>query len=259
MSPTSADLEPGATGATAIHPPAVLARPLRWRWVLAASAAPALVFGALLIWSANRPGGNAGAAPGAIAMSATDYGFAPDRLSWRAGQRVSITLTNDTQGRPGKVHEFMIGRRPIMNRTGFGLQPADGFRTDFFGGVTVRLSRARGLSMAMPGSARLVGPGAAGAAPGMPAPKAQGGQTMSPNMKMGSGPGSGGGAMPMSGGAAGGGNGLMLVLRPGGSVTLSFTVPDRPGRWEFACFQQNGEHYSNGMKGVIDVRPPGRG
>lgn len=48
---------------------------------------------------------------------------------------------------------------------------------------------------------------------------------------------------------------FMLVLQPGGSFTMTFTVPDKPGSWTFGCFQQSGEHFLNGMRGTITVLP----
>lgn len=52
---------------------------------------------------------------------------------------------------------------------------------------------------------------------------------------------------------------FMLVLEPGGSFTMTFTVPDEPGTWTYGCFQQTGEHFLNGMRGTITVLPASGG
>ncbi|MEJ2291111.1 MAG: hypothetical protein P8Y13_03765 [Deinococcales bacterium] len=44
------------------------------------------------------------------------------------------------------------------------------------------------------------------------------------------------------------------ALNQGGSVTMQFKVPDKPGTWQFACFEQKGEHYKKGMKGTITIK-----
>lgn len=37
-------------------------------------------------------------------------------------------------------------------------------------------------------------------------------------------------------------------------VTLTFTVPDKVGTWEFACFEQKGQHYtSHHMVGTVKI------
>lgn len=55
--------------------------------------------------------------------------------------------------------------------------------------------------------------------------------------------------------------GLMVMIDPqmipaGEETTITFTVPeDKVGRWEFGCFQERGQHYDDGMDGVIIVEP----
>lgn len=44
-------------------------------------------------------------------------------------------------------------------------------------------------------------------------------------------------------------------LLPGGQITEQFKVPDKPGKWYFACFEQKGEHFLKGMKGTITIKP----
>ncbi len=49
--------------------------------------------------------------------------------------------------------------------------------------------------------------------------------------------------------------GFMVVLHKGDKpVTISFTVPaDKVGEWEMGCFEDDGQHYNEGMKGKLTV------
>lgn len=53
--------------------------------------------------------------------------------------------------------------------------------------------------------------------------------------------------------------GLMVMIDPqmipaGEETVITFTVPkDKVGRWEFGCFQERGQHYDDGMNGIIIV------
>jgi uncharacterized cupredoxin-like copper-binding protein len=198
----------------------------RWGRALAASAVALAVLGALAgVWLATRSTPSYARGPGQIVVSGTDYAFSPSRVTWRVGERVTLTFENDSEGRPGKPHELMLGRRPVLEETAFGVRPAGGYEVDFFEGVDVRLTHARQLTMLMPGDAYVSG-ASMGAMPGM----------------------------EMAGvGGHGGENGFMILVEPGGTATISFTVPDKPGRWQLACFQQSGQHYSNGMTGSVTV------
>lgn len=44
------------------------------------------------------------------------------------------------------------------------------------------------------------------------------------------------------------------MIAPGEETTVTFTVPaEKAGRWEFGCFQELGQHYDDGMNGLIIV------
>jgi len=37
-------------------------------------------------------------------------------------------------------------------------------------------------------------------------------------------------------------------------VVMTFTVPDKPGTWHYACFEQKGQHFtSHHMEGTIKI------
>ncbi len=45
---------------------------------------------------------------------------------------------------------------------------------------------------------------------------------------------------------------LPAGVRP---TTMIFTVPNKPGEWQMACFADNGTHYEDGMRGKVTVVP----
>ncbi|GIK37050.1 MAG: hypothetical protein BroJett011_08830 [Chloroflexota bacterium] len=55
--------------------------------------------------------------------------------------------------------------------------------------------------------------------------------------------------------------GVMIMLDPAilpadQVTTITFTVPaDKVGRWEIGCFQEQGQHYDDGMQGILIVDP----
>ncbi len=207
------------------HVPSFAAAP-RWGRALALSAAALAVLAVLAgLWRAttrSTPAYTHG--PGRVVVGGTDYAFSPSRISWRVGQRVTLTFENDSDGRPGKDHELMLGRGPVEEETAFGTRQPGGYETDFFESVEVELVHSRRLAMLMPGDALVSGLSM---------------EAMS-GMDMGE-----------AGHAAEGG--FMLLVQPGGTATISFVVPDKPGRWQLGCFQQSGQHYLNGMKGWVTV------
>lgn len=46
-----------------------------------------------------------------------------------------------------------------------------------------------------------------------------------------------------------------VSLTPRQHFTFSFVVPNKPGKWTYACFLQNGQHFLDGMHGTVDVVP----
>ena len=109
----------------------------------------------------------------------------------------------------------MIGRE-VAKETG---RPA-GFGKDFFKGVAIRVSDARGIWRLNEGEAKV----------------------------------SGEKKSEMSGMHMGGHGGFMIELKAGGTATLTFTVPsDRVGAWEIGCFSEAGDHFVKGMKGTLVV------
>lgn len=201
---------------------AQMPRRIGWRQILISAVLTAgLLFGAYA-WQRSQ------AAPisdNNFTIKMTDYGFSPAKMVWHVGDRVTITLINDSESHPQKEHEFMVGRTPRMEDTVFGPHQEDGFETPFFSGVEIDIVGGSGLQMLMAGEATLTG------LPPM--------QVMSPG--------------PMDMHHMDEMTGFMPVVGPKGTLTFSFVVPDKPGEWTYGCFQQDGQHFRNGMKGTITV------
>lgn len=50
------------------------------------------------------------------------------------------------------------------------------------------------------------------------------------------------------------GHGFMVMRMPGEAATITFTVTeDQIGEWEMACFEEDGAHYDDGMRGTFIV------
>lgn len=185
-------------------------------------AAIALVAGA---YGWQHAGGTP-SAPNDFTIAMTDYAFSPSQMVWRVGDRVTVTLVEKSQARPEKPHEFMVGRTPRTEETVFGIHQEDGFETPFFSGVEIEIVAGSGLQMLMAGDATLTG--------------------LAPMKVMAPGP------MEMEMEEM---TGFMPLVGPKGNLTFSFVVPDKPGEWTYGCFQQDGQHFRNGMKGTITILP----
>lgn len=45
------------------------------------------------------------------------------------------------------------------------------------------------------------------------------------------------------------------TLQPGGQIDFTFTVPNKPGEWQYGCFVQQYMHYIAGMRGNLTILP----
>lgn len=192
------------------------------RGLLGSAALAALLLIAWTTW----PGRTPPAGPGTtIVMS--DYAFSPDRLTWRVGERVTLSVVNRSQAKPPRPHELMFGRYPMKEEGPFGPLQGDGFDEPLLGGVAIELQGGGGLTMLMTPGSQLSGVDPSSLL-------APGGMAMEMDMDQ-----------------------FMAVFPPDATLTFSFVVPDRPGEWEFGCFAQDGQHYLNGMRGRVTVLPAG--
>ena len=167
------------------------------------------------------------ARPGETMIVMDDFLFSPNRLAWRVGDTVTITVLNRSSSQPGAAHEIMFGRRPLREEGVLGPVQGDGFEEQLLDGATIELLAGDGVTMIMAETSRLTGVDPM--------------SLMPPGMDMGA------QAMTRPG------MDFMAVVAPRGSLTFRFQVPDRPGDWELGCFAGDGQHYLNGMKGVVTV------
>lgn len=193
------------------------------RRLVAAAGIAVVALAGLAAWSVG-PAPGAGSSGYQIVMD--DYSFSPSRLTWRAGDTVTVTVVNRSSSRPGAAHEIMFGRRPLREESVFGPVQGDGFEEQLLDGATIELLGGDAVTMIMAETARLTGVDPMSLLP----------------------PG-----MDMSAQAMRPGMDFMAVIGVRGSLTFRFQVPDRQGDWEFGCFAQDGQHYLNGMRGVVTV------
>lgn len=189
----------------------------------------------MLLFATVLAGTSARAAEAKFEVSMTDYRFEPNRIVVRPGDTVTITLVNKSRDRE---HEFMVGREVQMGGP-FGDRP-EAYHEDFFQGLQVEVLSAEGVTMLMAGEARLTEMSGMGGHTSMGGMGDMGGT---------------GGNMSAAATETDDGHGFMVQLKPGGKATIRFTVPpDRTGQWEMGCFAEDGQHYTEGMKGSFVVR-----
>ncbi|MCL5012499.1 MAG: twin-arginine translocation signal domain-containing protein [Firmicutes bacterium] len=154
---------------------------------------------------------------GTVHLYAYDYYYIPNYMTWRVGDRMDVIFQNQSHTH---WHEWTMGRH--VNEAyfqAFGNLPADAWAVDFWDGVHVTLSHPYEVDNFVPNRAIVTYEG----------PKAlyniQTGGDFSP------------------------------TLKPGGSLHISFTVPNKPGIWDYGCFVQEYIHYRTGMRGKVRILP----
>jgi hypothetical protein len=223
-----------------------------------------VLFGDSIVSAASRLFAATPSETGDIEIVLTDFSFTPNVIRVKAGQKVRITLRNEGL----HTHEFMVGKR-VHVEDGITEPPMP----DFFAGVHVEIT-GTGMAMGFEGMEEMhmegmeMGEGMQmGEGEGM----AMGEEPMhkEETMPMGEEPMHKEETMPMEEGArvvlpgahAEGmamdmdeHHGSMVMLDPGHTSTLVLTIPeDKVGTWIFGCFQEEGLHFDDGMRGVLIV------
>lgn len=179
--------------------------------------------------------------------------FEPGDVVLKAGDRVRIVLEN----RGEKNHEFMIGRDVIRMEDG----AANGFEVDFFEGIEDMVSVDLGEGAMLMIDGQTVG---MDMAMGEEMAMGEDEETMAmgeeeESMAMGE----EGEAMGMEEEEQTADEGMdhmgwMVMNNVGsGTTVIEFTVPaDRVGEWEMGCFEDDGAHYDDGMRGTLTIVEP---
>jgi plastocyanin len=206
--------------------------------------------------------GGGGAKPdasGNITIELNEFTFSPDNIELEAGQEVTITLVNVGE----KDHEFMVGRNVRTNEDGL----PDGFAVQLFEDTPVVMRAGAVLS-----EEEMMGEHDMDAM--------EEGEEMEEDMEHDMDAMEEGEEMEedmehdmdaMEEGEemeedtehdaehdmdAMDEHGFMVEIPPAAdTTTITFTVTeDMVGEWEFACFTDDGDHYNEGMKGILVIK-----
>ncbi|MBE3589862.1 MAG: cupredoxin domain-containing protein [Firmicutes bacterium] len=173
---------------------------------------------------AANTGGQTSENTSAYTVGMTEYEFNPKEITVHAGQTVTIKLINHSKEQ--KAHEFKIGQQ-LVKGGDFNDKPL-GYQVDFFKGLKVTWIQGSDVEELRPGEATVQGGDA----------DALMKKTLSE-------------AGPLEPGEP---NAFVVSLAPGGTAEFSFTVPaSAVGTWEFGCFEEDGQHYVQGMHGQFVV------
>lgn len=153
---------------------------------------------------------------GVIHLYALDYYYVPNYMTWRVGDKMEIVWHNQSRAH---WHEWTMGRPHPTTEwfQGFGQLEDGNWVHDFWDGVHVTLSDPIAMDNFVPHKALVTYTG------------------------------------PKSLYQVGTGGDFSPTLQPGGSLHLSFTVPDKPGIWHYGCFVQQFIHWRTGMRGVVNI------
>ncbi len=222
----------------------------------------AMILTVSMLAAACGSGGDGGQASGAggdpdahIRVNMTEYGFGSDVIEVRAGQTVEFLLKNS-----GDLdHEFMIGREVTVAMDGM----ATGFEHDFFEGLMPIVDPPEAgmvmesMEMDMDGDSMDMDDGSMD--------MDMDGDSMEMDMDDGSmDMDMDGDSMDMDGddgsmdmdtdGHDDGHHGFMVTLAPGGTASVTVTIPDDAvGDWEIGCFRDKGTHWSSGMHATLRI------
>ncbi|MCF8565336.1 hypothetical protein LLE49_11470 [Alicyclobacillus tolerans] len=175
------------------------------------------LFGKSVIGQAVQAMAGTPVSTGLVHVYAGDYYYVPNHMKWRVGDNISLLFHNHS---PNRFHEMMIGQ-------GFDTAPSEfgpvrqQFHTDFWDGVHVTISEAHAVD-------------------NLATNKAIVNCEVNPHPWLITAPGNGN---------------FSPTLMPGGYIRLDFTVPNKPGHWQYACFVQGFVHYRAGMLGNLTILP----
>jgi plastocyanin len=189
-----------------------------------------LVFAVLaMVVTACGGGGETVADGGEVTITMSEYQFEPSEIHLTAGTTVTFVLRNEGE----KDHELMAGHEVHMED---GIP--HGFETDFFDTV-------ENLTIDPPDAQEMEMEGMASGDESMDESMSDTTMgDMSSDTTMGD----------MEGDEHMEDMGVMVVREPAQTARITFTVTeDSVGEWDFGCFEEDGAHWDDGMKGKIIV------
>lgn len=174
-------------------------------------------------------GGETLADDGEVTIVMTESQFDPDELHFAVGTTVTIVLRNEGE----KDHEFMAGREVHIED---GI--AHGFETDFFDTV-------EGLTIDPPDALEgMEGMGDESMGEGSDTTMGD----MGSDTTMGDMEEDEEHEDEMED------MGVMVVRKPTETANITFTLTEASvGEWEYGCFEEDGTHWDDGMRGTIVV------
>ena len=169
---------------------------------------------------ATACGGGGAATPdanGVVTIELSEFAFSPGDITLNVGDTVTFVINNTGE----KEHEWMVGRE-LETDEGF----PSGFHDNFFEGMMSLEVSPMDAAMGLPG------------------------EEMDMDMDM---PATTMAGMDMDADEAED-HGFMIMRNPGQTASITFTVTaDQIGEWEMGCFEEDGAHYDDGMKGTLTV------
>lgn len=170
--------------------------------------------------------------------------FDPETVVVTAGQTVRIILENHGS----KDHEFMIGQNVVYDDMG----APNGFEVDFFEGIEdqVHVDLGEGAMLMIDSETVAMG--------GMDSDE-EGDMDMGDegDMDMDEGDDHEEDEEGMAVHVEDHSGWMVMDAAGSGATVIEFTVPeDRVGEWEMACFEDDGTHYEDGMRGTFIVQAP---
>lgn len=162
---------------------------------------------------------------GQVVIELSEFEFSPSQITVTAGQEVTFVLRNVGE----KEHEFMVGHEVDADE-GF----PNGFHDNFF------------TNMAQ---APMVSPMDAAMGLEDMGDEEMGDEEMATETTMGDMDEESMGDMEDMED-----HGFMVMRAPDEEATVTFTVPeDAVGDWDIGCFEEDGAHWDDGMKGTLTV------
>ena len=173
---------------------------------------------------------------GEIVITMTESAYAPNIIEVSPGQTVTFVLVNEGE----KDHELMIGRNVT-----FTDGVPDGFEHNFFEGLSpIVVPPEAAMEMDEMEMEDMDMEGMDMDEMEMDEMDMEEGDDHDDDME----------GMDMEEGDDHAGHGFMVLRQPNETARITITIPlDATGEWELGCFEEDGAHWDDGMKGTFTI------